>query len=85
MHYQEVRLRPLKYARDFMFILFFDFFPFDSLGAVSENPCPNIRGVRFIVYPVYRGTTVYGHIDNVAKIGHTQCSWLTPQLADQWQ
>ena len=39
-------------------ILFFDFFPFDSLGAVPENQCTDIRGVRFTVCPVYRGTTV---------------------------
>ena len=39
-------------------ILFFDFFPFDSLGAVPENPGTVIRGVRLSVGPIYRGTTV---------------------------
>ena len=38
-------------------ILFFDFFPFDSLGCVPENPCPDIRGVQFTECPVCRGTT----------------------------
>ena len=59
MHYQEVRSRPLKYARDFIFDPFLRFFPFDSLGAVPENPCADIHGVRFTECPVYRGTTVF--------------------------
>ena len=54
VHYQEVHSRPLKYARDY-------FFPFDSLGAVPENSCTDIRGVRFTECPVYRGTTVIEH------------------------
>ena len=57
MHYQEVRSRPLKYARDFIFDPFLQLFPFDSLGAVPENPCPDIHGVRFTMCPVYSGTT----------------------------
>ena len=39
-------------------IIFFDFFSFDSLGAVPENPGTVIRGVRLFVGPIYRGTTV---------------------------
>ena len=38
VHYQEVRSRPLKYARDFIFDPFLRFFLFDSLGRVPENP-----------------------------------------------
>ena len=34
------------------------FFPFDSLGAVPENPGTVIRGVRLPVGPICRGTTV---------------------------
>ena len=40
--------------------LFFDFFPFDSLGCVPEIPCPDIRGVPITGCLVCRGTTVYG-------------------------
>ena len=58
-----LRSRPLKYARDFILDPFLWFFPIDSLGAVLENPCADIRGVRFTVCPVYRGTTVTRSLD----------------------
>ena len=43
-------------------IIFFDFFPFDSLGAVPENPGTVICGVRLSIGPIYRGTTVLGSV-----------------------
>ena len=42
-------------------ILFFNFFPFDSLGAVPENPGTIIRSVRLYVGPICRGTSVKKH------------------------
>ena len=51
VHNQEVGL-------GLLFLSFSSIFPFDSLGAVPENPCTDIRGVWFAVCPVYRGTTV---------------------------
>ena len=54
---REVRSISLKFARDLIFDPFLRFFPFDSLSAIPENPCTDIRGVRFTVCPVYRGTT----------------------------
>ena len=49
---------PLKYVRNFIFDPFLRFFPFDSLGCVPEDPCPDIRGVRITGSPNNRGTTV---------------------------
>ena len=43
---------------NFIFDTFLRFFPFDSLGCVPENPCPDIRGVPFTECLVCRGTTV---------------------------
>ena len=60
MHYQEVRSGQLGTS---FLILFFDFFLFDYLGAVPENPGTVIRGVRLSVGPVYRDTTVVKCID----------------------
>ena len=58
VRYREVRSNPLKYARNFIFDPFLRFFPFDSLGCVPENPCPDIRGVPITECLVCRGTTV---------------------------
>ena len=71
MHCQEVPRDFLKYARDFIFDPFLRFFPFDSLGAVPENPGTVIRGVRLSVSPIYRGTTVTTSdaiLENFSKI-----------------
>ena len=48
----------LKYVRNFIFDPFLRFFPFDSLGCVPENPCPDCRGVRIAGRPDCRGSTV---------------------------
>ena len=42
-----------------MFDHFLHFFPFDSLGAVPENPGTVLRSVRFSVGTIRRGTTVH--------------------------
>ena len=56
--YREVSSSPLKYARNFKFDPFLQFFSFDSLGAVPKNLGKVIRGVRLSVGPICRGTTV---------------------------
>ena len=58
VRYREVRSIPLKYVRNFIFDPFLRFFPFDSLGCVPENPCPDCRGVRIAGRPDCRGSTV---------------------------
>ena len=58
VRYREVRLIPLKYVRNFIFDPFVRFFPFDSLGCIPENPCPDCRVVRIVRCPICRGSTV---------------------------
>ena len=58
VRYWEVRSIPSKYAQNFIFDPFLWFFPFDSLGCVQENPCPDIGCVPFTECLVCRGTTV---------------------------
>ena len=45
-------------------------FPFDCLGCVPENPCTDIRGVRFTECPVCRGTTVV--VDGLSRLEYDQ-------------
>ena len=57
-------------------ILFFDFVPFDSLGCVLENPCPDIRRVRITGCPICRGTTVTDTQALLCKLMLTiLCKW----------
>ena len=58
VHYQGVRSSPLKYVGNFIFDPFLQFFPFDSLGCVPENPCPDCCGVRIVGCPICSGSTV---------------------------
>ena len=63
VRYREVHSNPSKYVQLFIFDSFLRFFfPFDSLGCVLENPCPDIRGVRITGCPTCRGTTVLSTI-----------------------
>ena len=69
MHYHEVRSKPLKYAREFIFDPFLRIFPCDSLGAVPENPGTVLRSARISVGTIRRGTTVPQSAEVLPKIG----------------
>ena len=51
-------LDSVEVRSDIIFDHFLRFFPFDSQGAVPENPGTVICGVRSSVGPIYCGTAV---------------------------